>query len=99
MSIPSTKDSGLTRPWTVYLIHHTHTDIGYTETQGRIARYHLQVLDDVVARYRDWKAGERSLDGFVWTIECFWSLEQWLAARGEADRAAMADTAGPANDP
>ncbi len=91
MSIPSTKDSGLTRPWTVYLIHHTHTDIGYTETQGRIARYHLQFLDDVVARYRDWKAGERSLDGFVWTIECFWSLEQWLAARGEADRAAMAD--------
>lgn len=79
------------RPWTVYLIHHTHTDIGYTETQGRIARYHLQFLDDVIAGYRDWKAGERSLDGFVWTIECFWSVEQWLAVRGDADRAALAD--------
>lgn len=79
------------RAWTVYLLHHTHTDIGYTETQGRIARYHLQFLDDVVAAYRSWKTGNRSLDGFVWTIECFWSAEQWLAARGEADRAALAD--------
>jgi len=79
------------RPWTVYLIHHTHTDIGYTETQGRIARYHLQFLDDVVAAYRSWKAGEAALDGFVWTIECFWSVEQWLAARGEADRASLVD--------
>ncbi|MBU3665446.1 MAG: hypothetical protein FGM15_06160 [Chthoniobacterales bacterium] len=90
MNTPSTKDSGLTRAWTVYLIHHTHTDIGYTETQGRIARYHLQFLDDVVARYRDWKSGDRSLDGFVWTIECFWSVEQWLALRGEAERETLA---------
>jgi len=81
----------LQRQWTVYLIHHTHTDIGYTETQGRITRYHLQFLDDVVAAYRSWKAGEGALEGFVWTIECFWSVEQWLAVRGDADRAALAD--------
>ncbi|MDD3276282.1 MAG: hypothetical protein PHP93_04440 [Kiritimatiellales bacterium] len=78
-------------PWIVYLIHHTHTDIGYTETQDRIARYHLQFLDDVVARYRAWKKGERALDGFVWTIECFWSVEQWLSVCSEADRNALAE--------
>ncbi len=24
---------------TLYVIHHTHTDIGYTELQGRVARW------------------------------------------------------------
>ncbi len=39
--------------WNVYLIHHSHTDIGYTERQEKIMRYHydfirqaIEILDD-----------------------------------------------------
>ena len=40
--------------WNVYLIHHSHTDIGYTERQEKIMRYHydfirqaIEILDDI----------------------------------------------------
>ena len=28
------------KAWKVYLIHHSQTDIGYTERQDKIMRYH-----------------------------------------------------------
>ena len=30
--------------WNVYLIHHSHTDIGYTERQEKIMRYHYDFI-------------------------------------------------------
>jgi len=67
------------RDWTVHLIHHTHTDVGYTESQSRIARFHIDYLERVVEIARESRAGKQDLEGFVWTNECFWSIEQWLA--------------------
>lgn len=37
--------------WNVYLIHHSHTDIGYTERQEKIMRYHY---DFIRQRLRFW---------------------------------------------
>ena len=43
-------------PWTIYVIHHSHTDIGYTERQERIEQYHVdfirQALDITEAAQR-----------------------------------------------
>ena len=36
------------RRWSVYLFHHSHTDIGYTELQSRVARNHVEYLDSVI---------------------------------------------------
>ncbi|MDA3873018.1 MAG: hypothetical protein PF795_03555 [Kiritimatiellae bacterium] len=66
------------RRWTVHLIHHTHTDVGYTESQSRITRFHVDFIDRIIDIARDIRNGRRDLDGFVWTNECFWSIEQWL---------------------
>jgi hypothetical protein len=78
------------RQWTVYLIHHTHTDLGYTDTPERIRQYHLQYFDDVLEAYRLWKQeGGDSKPDFVWTIECFWSVEQWLARRDKKEHASL----------
>ncbi len=70
----------LKRPWTVYLVHHAHTDIGYTDAQNRIARRHVQFIDQALDIIRRAKAGDAGLQGFVWNSECFWSIEQWLKA-------------------
>ncbi len=55
------------------LIHHSHTDIGYTEPQGRITRWHIdfirQALDAIEAT-----------PGFKWQCECFWQVEQFRVA-------------------
>ncbi|MFA6289543.1 MAG: hypothetical protein WC661_19355 [Opitutaceae bacterium] len=79
------------RKWTVHLIHHTHTDIGYTESQSRIARFHADFLDQVLATARRIRAGDASLAGFRWTNECFWSVEQWLARHGSERGAELAE--------
>ena len=35
----------LRREWTVYLVQHTHTDIGYTKPQTEILSEHLRYID------------------------------------------------------
>jgi len=70
------------RNWTVYLIHHSHTDIGYTQMQSRIARFHADFLDQAIGISRRIREGDPCLGGFKWTNECFWSIEEWLKANG-----------------
>ena len=34
---------------TLYLIHHSHTDIGYTDRQEKISRYHVNFIKQAMA--------------------------------------------------
>ena len=59
----------MSKPFTLYLIHHSHTDIGYTDLQGRILRRHTHYLRramDICGRRPD----------FRWQCETFWPVEQ-----------------------
>ncbi len=69
------------RTWTVHLIHHSHTDIGYTQMQSRIGRFHVSFLDQAIEISKKLRE-DASLAGFKWTNECFWSIEQWLKENG-----------------
>lgn len=58
------------RTWRVCLIHHSHTDIGYTERQDKIMRYHydfirqaMDILDEAHG------SGKEECQGFVWQCE------------------------------
>lgn len=64
----------LNRPWTVYLIHHAHTDIGYTESQKRIQDRHTNYVDQALEIIQAKRPGD---EGFVWNQECLWALETW----------------------
>ncbi len=68
---------GPARKWTIYLFHHSHSDIGYTELQTRVARNHADYLDSVIKYCRETDAYP---DGakFKWNVEVTWSLEQLL---------------------
>ncbi|RUS48692.1 glycoside hydrolase [Cohnella sp. AR92] len=59
------------KKWKLYLIHHTHTDIGYTDRQEKIERYHAQFLNQAVKL-------QKEKEGFKWVCETFWAVERFL---------------------
>jgi len=67
--------------WEIYLIHHSHTDIGYTERQEKLMNYHkdfilqaIQILDDI-------HSGKlKSCEGFKWQCENQWQIENFYAS-------------------
>ncbi len=82
------------RKWTVYVVHHSHLDIGYTDPQGIVLRNHLEYLDSVLdlvaATSGDgWDDDAR----FRWNVESNLPARRWLEARPEAARARMAEAA------
>ena len=76
------------RKWSVWLVHHSHLDVGYTDRQEVVLANHLQYLDsvlDLVDTTAAWGDDAR----FRWNIEVNWPLEQWFAARGKNERDRM----------
>jgi alpha-mannosidase len=78
------------RRWTVYLFHHSHTDIGYTELQTRVARNHVEYLDSVIKYCRE-TDGYPDEAKFRWNIEVSWALENFVKTRPPADVQALVD--------
>ena len=79
-----------TSPWTLYLIHHSHTDLGYTEPQGRIERWHVEFIRQALAALRGTAGLEgEHFGGFKWQCETFWQVESFLAVAEPEERAAF----------
>lgn len=66
--------------YTVYLVQHTHTDIGYTKPQTEILTEHLRYIDYAV-EYCDLTAGYPDDAKFRWTCEAAWPVREWLRIR------------------
>ena len=65
---------------TVYLISHTHTDIGYTDHQDTVFRQHLEFIDRAI------ELGEATADApaherYKWTCEVTSFVERYFATR------------------
>lgn len=68
------------RHWSIFLVHHSHLDIGYTDPQPAVLRHHLTYLDsvlDLVDNSSSWPEPAQ----FRWNVEATWPLRQWLASR------------------
>lgn len=73
------------RPLTVYVLPHSHTDIGYTALQTEIEKKQVQNLIDGMAHARrtaDYPEGAR----FVWNVEVLWAADLYLRRLDEAQR-------------
>jgi len=68
------------RKWTVYLFHHSHTDIGYTDLQTRIFKKHAEYLDDVIRYCRETEDYPDEAK-FRWNAEVAWTIENYLRQR------------------
>ena len=68
----------LKKTWDVYLIHHSHTDIGYTERQDKITRYHFDFIRQAIEILdRIHKEHNPEYEGFVWQCENYWQVKQF----------------------
>ncbi|WP_067625132.1 hypothetical protein [Alicyclobacillus acidiphilus] len=69
----------LNRELVLYLIHHSHTDIGYTDRQEKIERYHEDFIRQAITAVELARSGEREeWRGFKWVCETFWPVERFL---------------------
>lgn len=68
------------RKWRVFVVHHSHLDIGYTDPQGTVLRHHLDYLDAAV-RLAGESAAWPDDARFRWTVESSMPAHRWLAAR------------------
>ncbi len=69
-----------TRPWRLFLVQHTHTDIGYTDLPSRINVDHLEFIDEAVQAC-DWTDDYPEAARFRWTCEGTWAVERYLRER------------------
>lgn len=56
----------------IYVIHHSHTDIGYTDMQSVIINNHFDYIRQAIKIIEKDKS-------FVWTLENFWQVENFIS--------------------
>ena len=69
--------------WTVYLVQHVHTDIGYTRPQTEILPEHLRFIDYALD-YCDLTDDYPDDARFRWTCEASWAVREYLKRRPAA---------------
>lgn len=78
--------SGNPTPLTVYILPHSHTDIGYTEIQTAIEKKQMENLRKGIAYARrtdSYPEGAR----FRWNVEVLWAADLYLERMSEVERA------------
>ncbi len=73
------------RKWEVWLLHHSHVDIGYTHVQTEVEQKHWQYFEQVIDLARktaDYPAGSR----FKWNVEVLWAVDSFLKQASAEDR-------------
>ncbi len=56
---------------TIYVLHHSHTDVGYTDTQEKMKAHHVGFIREVTDLCK-------KEPRFKWNCESFWCVEQFL---------------------
>ncbi|GAB6164409.1 glycoside hydrolase family 38 C-terminal domain-containing protein [Thermostilla marina] len=78
------------RRWEVYLIPHSHVDIGYTHLQSDVEKAHWEYYEQAIAAARrtaDYPPEAR----FKWNVEVLWATDSYLRQASPEKRAAFID--------
>lgn len=78
------------RHWTVYLMHHTHLDIGYTHLQTDVERTqweHIEKALELAAATAEYPPEAR----FKWLPECLWAVDSYLRNADDAQKQRFLD--------
>ncbi len=68
------------KEWTIHLVQHSHTDIGYTRSQTEILTEHLRFIDYALD-YCDQTDHYPEEAKFRWTCEAAWTVREYLKNR------------------
>lgn len=63
----------------IYIASMSHTDIGFTDAPSAVAEKMVATVNEALA------AAEQD-PAFVWNVETFWQLDQWLATKPAAEQ-------------
>lgn len=74
------------RPWTVYVLPHSHVDIGYTDPQDYILKMHQRNFLDALDLAQEYAANPKD-SKFHFNVEATWVLDRLLASGREVDKA------------
>jgi len=76
------------RPWKVYLLPHSHVDIGYTDLQPTVAKMHRRNFFDAI-QVASASAGMNPDDRYHFTCEATWTLDDLLRDGTLSEREAV----------
>ncbi len=69
----------------IHLVHHSHTDIGYSHLQAEVERIqnnNIWKALELIDRTKDYPEDSR----FVWNVESLWAVENFLGIASEQDK-------------
>lgn len=75
----------------VYIVHHSHTDIGYTDLQEQIIYNQVNNLRNVIALMQKGEREGGTLQKLKWNCETWYCVEQLLADASEEETALFFD--------
>lgn len=70
------------KKFTIYLLHSSHTDVGYTDTQEKMKAHHIAFIREVLDIVR-------REPRFKWNCESYWCVEQFLRTAADHERCAF----------
>jgi alpha-mannosidase len=62
------------RKWTIFVVPHTHVDVGFTDNQGKVAEVQARELDQAIEMIHEHPT-------FKFTTDGSWNVEQFLNTR------------------
>lgn len=76
----------LGRKWTIYILHHSHTDIGYTDLQERIIYNHIDYIRTAVNLAKEGHKAGTIDKNFKWNCETYYCVERFLEEATEEEK-------------
>ena len=76
----------LAKKWKICLIHQSHTDIGYTDPQERIAAYHVSFIEQAIDILDEIYKKHGHNTGFKWQCENYWQIENFYEQASDAQK-------------
>lgn len=74
------------RKWTMYIMHHSHTDIGYTDLQERIIYNHIDYIRTAVNTAKEGHRADSVDKNFKWNCETYYCVERFLEEAAEEEK-------------
>ena len=71
----------------VYIVHHSHTDVGYTDLQEQIIYNQVNNIRNVILIVRNGYAKNTAEKDFKWNCETYYCVEQFLKTAADTEKA------------
>lgn len=71
---------------TVYIVHHSHTDVGYTDLQEQVIYNQVNNIRNVVSILKKGHEEDRPEKDFKWNCETYYCVEQFLKPAAKEEK-------------